>query len=127
MPTVPRPYCRVPGCKHRAAAKSSYCAEHGPQQRNAIPDNREHSAARGYGHAWRKTRERWLQQHPLCVMCMGAGLTVVATIVDHIIPLAVGGADDATNYQSLCHTCHNRKTAAERARGIVGKGKGSKR
>jgi 5-methylcytosine-specific restriction protein A len=33
--------------------------------------------------------------------------------VDHVVPLWDGGADDETNYQSLCVECHKVKTAAE--------------
>ena len=48
--------------------------------------------------------------------CQGCG--AVATEVDHITPLADGGAElDPANLQSLCQSCHAAKTAAE-ARGL---------
>jgi 5-methylcytosine-specific restriction endonuclease McrA len=37
-------------------------------------------------------------------------------IVDHKIPLKQKGRDDETNYQSLCGTCHNYKTAHDGSR-----------
>lgn len=62
---------------------------------------------------WRKgdqRRARWLRAHPLCVACKLEGYFTPATEVDHIVPLAKGGADDLGNLQSLCHDCHDAKT-----------------
>jgi 5-methylcytosine-specific restriction protein A len=36
--------------------------------------------------------------------------------VDHRIPLAEGGTDDASNLQWLCVDCHRQKTEREKAR-----------
>lgn len=36
--------------------------------------------------------------------------------VDHRIPLAAGGTDDASNLQWLCVECHRQKTEREKAR-----------
>jgi len=43
----------------------------------------------------------------------------VATIRDHIIPLAEGGRDDDSNVQPLCARCHDAKTQREALRGRV--------
>lgn len=52
----------------------------------------------------------FLMANPLCNHCGG-----VATVVDHI--KAHKGDKtlfwDVTNWQSLCESCHNRKTAKE--------------
>lgn len=56
----------------------------------------------------------YLVRNPLCAECDKAGEVVAATLVDHVIPLSQGGADHESNYQGLCATCHNRKTAKER-------------
>lgn len=37
----------------------------------------------------------------------------MATQLDHIIPLELGGADDATNLQGLCEEHHAAKTKRE--------------
>ena len=58
-------------------------------------------------------RSKWLRMHPLCVKCQEAGRVTAATVPDHIVPLADGGADDESNLQSLCDPCHAVKTAAE--------------
>lgn len=65
------------------------------------------------GRKWMDRRAAWLRAHPLCAHCAEAGRTEIATQVDHIEPLWKGGADDESNYQSLCEPCHDVKTTAE--------------
>lgn len=57
---------------------------------------------------WARTRARWLRANPDCGKC---GLPAVT--VDHILARAFGGADDPSNYMSLCRDCHAVKTSAE--------------
>jgi 5-methylcytosine-specific restriction protein A len=71
------------------------------------------------GWALQQLRRRWFTAHPLCVHCLRAGRIRLATELDHIVPLLVGGADDDTNRQGLCHTCHEAKTAIDLGRGPV--------
>lgn len=98
--------CAHPGCPELTS--STRCPKHAP------PDRRPPASQRGYGHDWRKRRARYLRRHPNCVAC-GAP----ATDVDHIIPRAdlerTPGVDpdDDRWLQSLCHSCHSRKTAAQ--------------
>lgn len=47
-----------------------------------------------------------------CEDCIAEGMPRLATIVDHIIPLAHGGSDDDANTRNLCDE-HNRKRTAE--------------
>ncbi len=58
-------------------------------------------------------RARLFRAQPFCVQCH----TAVATVRDHVIPLAEGGVDDATNEQALCQLCSDAKTATEARRG----------
>lgn len=58
------------------------------------------------------------RRKPLCEPCQEAGYVTLATIRDHRIPLAEGGADDPSNEQSICGPCHDLKTKAETARGV---------
>jgi 5-methylcytosine-specific restriction protein A len=58
-------------------------------------------------------RARWLRTNPLCVLCKVDGFFTRAVEVDHVIPLHQGGKDDATNLQSLCRECHERKTRTD--------------
>lgn len=76
---------------------------------------RETANARGYTYRWQKASAGWLRSHPLCVHCEAQGLVVAATEVDHIIPYK-GDATlqwDSNNWQSLCSSCHSKKTATE--------------
>jgi 5-methylcytosine-specific restriction protein A len=66
-----------------------------------------------YDARWRLIRKMHMASEPLCRHCLTAGYTVAATEVDHIIPLASGGTHDRSNLQSLCHSCHSRKTGRE--------------
>lgn len=60
-------------------------------------------------------RQRRLAHEPLCRHCRTKGLTTPATVPDHIVPLAYGGADVEENIQCLCEDCHAIKTATEGA------------
>ena len=88
-------------------------AIHRPHHAGRAPDTRPCAAARGYDARWRKVRLEYLRANPLCVHCLEAGRTKPATQVDHIIALRKGGQDHPSNYQSLCHACHSRKTMRE--------------
>ena len=72
---------------------------------------RASSASRRYNRRWRNTRAVYLSANAACVLC-GAP----ATDVDHVTP---HGMDhdlfwDTNNWQSLCHSCHSKKTQLER-------------
>jgi 5-methylcytosine-specific restriction enzyme A len=63
-------------------------------------------------------RRRQLHREPRCQYTTrdGERCTKAATDVDHIIPKSEGGADAMDNLQSLCHSHHSMKTAAEQRR-----------
>jgi hypothetical protein len=63
---------------------------------------------------WHRLRAKQLDDEPLCRHCKARGIVELATDVDHIVPIARGGAElDQSNLQSLCHLCHTRKTISE--------------
>ena len=67
-----------------------------------------------YGWDWQRLRKATLREQPLCRLCMAAGRTEPACIVDHIKPLADGGTNESTNLQPLCKRCHDAiKTPAD--------------
>ena len=74
------------------------------------------STQRIRGRAGVDRRRRWLAVNPLCAHCLLEGRVRAGDEVDHVIPLHAGGADDASNLQTLCSAHHKTKTAAE-ARG----------
>ena len=113
MPRAAPRGCLHPGCRGYAVVRG-YCDDH-RRDRHAYDLDRGTSHQRGYGADWRKARDGWLREHPTCVHCLRAGRLVPATVVDHIIPHK-GNTElfwDETNWQSLCESCHNRKTASE--------------
>ncbi len=77
---------------------------------------RADTPARLSGRRGQVRRARWLSEQPLCVRC--AALTPprvsLGTDVDHVIPLANGGADDESNLQTLCSECHQKKSILDR-------------
>lgn len=107
MPLRASKACAKPGCA--ALTSRGLCAVHASQGEK----ERGNSAKRGYDGRWRKRRRAWLAEHPLCTNCKLRGIIEAATDVDHVKPLRAGGKDDESNYQSLCHRCHSRKTALE--------------
>lgn len=95
--------CPHPGCP--ALVERGRCPKH------ARRDTRQRGTRQqqGYGGAWPTIRARVLLEQPGC-----AGCGRPATTVDHRVPLSRGGTHDRDNLQALCHSCHNRKTAATR-------------
>jgi len=71
------------------------------------------------GARWRKLRRMALRRMPLCVDPFGYHSTdnesVPATDIDHITPRrqSPAMAYDLANLQSLCKSCHSRKTRTE--------------
>ena len=65
------------------------------------------------GRSLQKARTKLFAANPLCVECAKQGRTEIATIRDHIKPLAFGGLDVESNTQGLCASCHDAKTAEE--------------
>jgi 5-methylcytosine-specific restriction protein A len=59
---------------------------------------------------WNRRRARVLRRDPTCRLGYD-GCTVLSTEVDHI---QRGDDHSLDNLQGLCHTCHQRKTIAER-------------
>lgn len=71
---------------------------------------------------WQDFRAWWLRRNPLCASCAKKGRTVGATQVDHVRALRRFSLEameeacyDEANVQSLCSTCHGKKSAQEQA------------
>lgn len=120
----PRKICSARGCEDLAMPGGSQCEEHVVARRLDHADRKAQAklvavareGAEFYRTArWKRLRLIHLDAHPLCSDCIGVGLVVSATDVDHIRPHR-GDARlfwDRRNWQSLCHRCHSRKTARE--------------
>ena len=116
MPIAPKRVCLQSGCN--VLVERGRCGRHtrAHHRRDALA--RGTARQRGYGGPWRRIRRRHLKAEPLCRHCAEAGRTTGATLVDHIVPLDVGGTHEASNLQSLCRSCHGRKTLAEHPRTV---------
>jgi 5-methylcytosine-specific restriction protein A len=113
---LPHP-CAHPGCPELTLKR--YCPHHEQQgvppqeqlKKSQYDKDRGSASKRGYGRQWQAIRICKLKQDPLCSDCLGAGLVVAATDVDHID----GNVHNLSvnNLRSLCHACHSRKTIRE--------------
>lgn len=66
---------------------------------------------------WQRMSKAQLYTFPWCQECDKNGIVVWADDADHIKAIVTHWhlRADPANLQSLCRTCHNKKTAAERA------------
>lgn len=122
MPVQSQKPCCHPGCGKLVPGGVARCQKHleqrqqEDQKRQQQYDKRRGtSAQRGYGSRWKKVRVTYLQSHPLCVRCGEEGRLTPASVVDHIVPHKgdVALFWNSNNWQSLCKTCHDVKTATE--------------
>ncbi|APW38981.1 restriction endonuclease [Rhodoferax koreense] len=109
---APRP-CTKPGCTQLVHDGSGRCAKH---PREAWRQART-PTKRITGRRLQAMRAALFMRQPLCEVCDGLGIVTLATIRDHRIPLAEGGADDESNEQAICAPCHEEKSLAEALRG----------
>ena len=107
--------CRYPGCYELVS--DGYCSRHQPKKRL------EQRSAEAESWRWMYFTDEWrkdlrptqLMREALCRECAKAGRRVLATDVDHIVDHKGDWAVfcDRSNLESLCHSCHSRKTARE--------------
>ncbi|MDC3414281.1 HNH endonuclease [Terrihalobacillus insolitus] len=107
MPLKPKKPCNKQGCTN--LTRERYCDDH-KQEAYAYDKYRESASKRGYNHKWRKARNTFLVNNPICVKCGR-----VADVVDHIKPHKGDKRLfwSQSNWQSMCSPCHNAKTAKE--------------
>ena len=82
----------------------------GPKKQKRV-DRRISVRKMGYTYKWSKYSSQYRRENPECVLCGHE-----ADCVDHIVP--VTGPEDTLfwvedNHQSLCTSCHSKKTATE--------------
>jgi 5-methylcytosine-specific restriction protein A len=63
------------------------------------------------GKYWRGIRAEQLRAQRFCEKHLLKGEHIFANVVDHVRERNEGGTDEPENLQSLCHRCHNRKSA----------------
>jgi 5-methylcytosine-specific restriction enzyme A len=128
MPNKPLRPCNKIGCPN--LTKNRYCKQHkhlAEQRQRTRRNDKEYDKhkrnqqARAFYHSreWERIRQAALaRDHYLCQHCLQNNRITRATIVDHIVPIAVDWSKRLSldNTQSLCHPCHNRKTAEDKRR-----------
>ena len=73
------------------------------------------SALRDRSAAYEHQRQRILAAEPLCRYCLNRdGRIVPATILDHIVALALEGSNDGTNLAPACRPCNDAKSTDEK-------------
>ncbi len=112
MPTAALRPCSVPRCSTLVSAGK--CSAHDVSSA-ALGWSQDTTRVRG--RQLQRNRARLFSDEPLCRTCRAGGRVTVATIRDHIVPLAEGGTDADDNVQPLCQDCSDIKTRAEAARG----------
>ncbi len=103
--------CRHPGCG--VLTREGWCPQHKPRElpREQQPWRRWYSLP-----VWtQELRPGQLLREPFCRECARKGVRTPATDVDHIRDHRGDWKlfTDPGNLQSLCHSCHSRKTVAE--------------
>lgn len=112
MPNKPLRPCRHPGCW--VLTDSGYCQDHRPKPVERSDESKSWRWMYSTG-KWKILRGEQLLSEPFCRDCAKRGERVRATDVDHIRDHKGDWAlfTDPHNLQSLCHSCHSRKTYAE--------------
>ena len=105
--------CTYPGCDC-LVSNGSHCSTHKPKK-NEFGFNGQRTKSAEWNilyksARWRNARKEFLKSHPYCYICGES-----AKIVDHIRPHR-GNIDlfyDEENFQSMCWSCHSKKTLKE--------------
>lgn len=89
---------------------SKYCDDHKHIQSDVSRETRGTTSEQGYGTIWQKVRKIHLLNYPLCEDCKTTGIVKPAKEVHHKIELRKGGTNEDDNLQSLCKSCHSKRT-----------------
>ena len=105
MPKRPKRPCSYPGCPKLTDGR--FCEEHAKQEAKRYEKyDRDPAVRHRYGRAWKRIRDRYVQEHPLCEKCLEHGKLTPTEEVHHKLPLADGGTHNRNNLISLCRSCH---------------------
>ena len=113
MATLPRKQCTHPGCCEIVTA--GRCPKHEHRKQQEYYENRNKDYQHLYNYRWQKYSKARLKAHPLCEECLRQGKTTRATETDHI-EAHLGSRHKffiRANHQSLCKSCHSKKTINE--------------
>lgn len=65
---------------------------------------------------WRRFSKSFLKMNPFCagILNDGSACTSLATVTDHVHPVSEGHDFLDNEFQPMCASCHNRKSAKSR-------------
>lgn len=112
MPWLSKKQCCNSGCQNIAVKGKRRCGE------CETARNAQQAAADGrafYNYRWQRASKFFLKLNPVCVRCDADGVLTAASVTDHVVPHK-GDKKlfwNKGNWQALCVTCHNSKTATE--------------
>lgn len=107
LPTKPKRPCSYPGCPKLTDGR--FCEEHAKAEAKRYEKyDRDPAVRHRYGRAWKRIRDRYIQEHPLCELCQRDGRLTPAEEVHHKVPLSEGGTHARDNLVALCKSCHAR-------------------
>ena len=105
MPKKPKRPCSHPGCPKLTDGR--FCEEHAKAEAKRYEMyDRDPAVRKRYGRAWKRIRDSYVEQHPLCEQCEANGLLVPTAEVHHKKPLSEGGTHSRENLIALCKSCH---------------------
>jgi len=115
-PMAPRRPCIEPRCPGFAIPGRARCGAHQRAAWRAANAAKPPELLAFYASSvWKALSRAHRLQNPWCSLCASEGRSTPAVQVDHIVGIrqAPDRALDPENLQSLCMSCHNRKTFAE--------------
>ena len=105
VPSKPKRPCSFPGCPKLTSGR--FCDDHAKVEAKRYEQyDRDPETRRRYGRVWKRIRDAYVKQHPLCELCQQHGRFVPTEEVHHKVPLTEGGTHDKSNLISLCKSCH---------------------
>lgn len=121
--------CRFPSCN--TLVRGPFCGQHAAHYQaiekeqkekrlkklfdNKLKTEKTKNSSKPYNSRWQKARKVFLLDYPCCAEHLKQKEYVPATHVDHIVPHC-GNNElfwNRNNWQSLCHSCHSKKTASK--------------
>lgn len=117
----PRKQCNHAGCSILVDYDQKYCSKHERKTVTNVSYKQRKQYEGKYfmfykSKSWKNLSYLYRLNNPCCEKCLKAGMIRKADVVDHIIEIRddYDRRLDETNLMSLCHSCHNKKTAIEK-------------
>ena len=87
MPKKPKRPCSYPGCPRLTDGR--FCLEHEKQENKRYEQyDRSPEVKKRYGRVWKRIRDSYAKEHPLCELCLERGIYKPTEEVHHRLPLA---------------------------------------